>query len=101
MNYFKTRFSNGAAKVSIIFKLPNLFAKIFQFLFSCSVFLRTLQLFSHPFFKWECKGTTFFDTCNTFTKKFCTFFNIFHRTNPNELIINIKQIKVVIAIDFH
>ena len=29
----RTRFSNGAAKVRIIFKLPNFFAKIFQFVF--------------------------------------------------------------------
>ena len=65
MNFSKSRFSNGAAKVRIIFKLPNLFAKIFHFYFHASVLLRTLQLFSHPFFKWECKGTTFLFTCNT------------------------------------
>jgi hypothetical protein len=65
MNFSKTRFSNGAAKVRIIFKLPNLFAKIFSFFISAPVFLRTLKLFSRPFFKWECKGTTFLFTCNT------------------------------------
>ncbi|MBR4978294.1 MAG: hypothetical protein IKY95_04985, partial [Bacteroidales bacterium] len=43
------RFSNGAAKVRIIFKLPNLFAKFFHFFVSASVFIRTLSLLAARF----------------------------------------------------
>jgi hypothetical protein len=59
-----SHFLIGAAKVRIIFKSPNLFAKIFQFLFLRQSFN---ELLCHPFFEWECKGTTFL-----FTSKFIT-----------------------------
>ena len=56
----RTRFSNGVAKVGIIFKLPNFFAKIFEILFSSlSLFknfsLRTTVRFSNGIAKVQLK----------------------------------------------
>ena len=65
----RTRFSNGAAKVRIIFKLPNLFEKIFKFFLSAPVFHQNSQPYQPPVFQRECKGTTFFVTSKLFRKK--------------------------------
>ena len=51
MNFSFSRFSNGAAKVGIIFKLPNFFAKIFHFLFSCLSLLKNSQPHQPPVFQ--------------------------------------------------
>ena len=74
----RARFSNGAAKVRIIFKLPNLFAKIFHFFVSASVFLRTLGLSSHPFFKGSAKVQLFSVLPNFYE----SFFHTFSPYNP-------------------
>ena len=70
----RTRFLNGAAKVRIFLKPASVFEKIFQKSFGAdpdaSVFVRTLSFISHPFFKWECKGTTFFFTSKFFWQNF-------------------------------
>ena len=65
------RFSNGAAKVRIFFKPASVSEKIFKFFFgsrsgesNATVLSRT---HSHPFLKWECKGTTFFHTSKSFS----------------------------------
>ena len=67
----RTRFSNGAAKVRIFFKPASVSEKIFKFFFgsrsgesNATVLSRT---HSHPFLKWECKGTTFFNTSKSFS----------------------------------
>ena len=66
----RTRFLNGAAKVRIIFESATLWRKIFQKIFradpGASVLARTHGLVSLPFFKWECKGTTYFQTSKSF-----------------------------------
>ena len=66
----RTRFSNGAAKVRIIFKLPNLFSKIFQFLFLRQSFQELFHLFSDPFFKGAAKVRIIFKLPNFFSKIF-------------------------------
>ncbi|MBO5310589.1 MAG: hypothetical protein J6A91_00900, partial [Bacteroidales bacterium] len=53
----RTRFSNGAAKVGIILKLPNFFSKIFEILFSCQLFKELLP-FRHTRFS---KGVQRYD----------------------------------------
>ena len=62
MNFFVARFSNGGAKIRIIFNSPNLFAKFFKLFFCASL---SSELFTTRFSNWECKGTTFL-----FTSKF-------------------------------
>ena len=62
MNFFVARFSNGGAKVRIIFYFPNLFAKFFKLFFCASL---SSELFTTRFSNWDCKGTTFL-----FTSKF-------------------------------
>jgi hypothetical protein len=59
MNFSKTRFSNGAAKVRIIFKLPNLFAKIFSFYF-CASLSKNSQAFQPPVFQMGVQRYDFF-----------------------------------------
>ena len=67
----RTRFLNGAAKVRIIFKSASFSGKIFKKVFEADlhapVLVRTQGLISHPFFKWECKGTAFFFTSKSFS----------------------------------
>ena len=48
--FSRTRFSNGAAKVRIIFKSPNLFAKFFN-LFFCASLLKNSQPHQPPVFQ--------------------------------------------------
>ena len=70
----RTRFLNGAAKVRIFLKPASVSEKIFQKSFGAdsdaSVLSRTLSLISYPFFKWECKGTTFLFTSKLFPTVF-------------------------------
>ena len=83
----RTRFSNGAAKVRIIFKLPNLFEKIFKFFLSAPVFHQNSQPYQPPVFQRECKGTTFFVTSKLFREKIqkkCNFPQNASNTAPKE-----------------
>ena len=54
---FFSRFSNGGAKVRIIFYFPNLFAKFFKLFFLRQSFIRTLH---NPFFELGLQRYDFF-----------------------------------------
>ena len=75
MNLFH-RFSNGAAKVSIIFKLPNFFAKIFQFSFPCFSLCKNFWPRQPPVFQMGVQRYDFFLYFQIFLILFCDFFDI-------------------------
>ena len=77
-------FQMGVQRYALFFNFQIFFQKFFNFYFSASVFLRTLSLSSYPFFKWECKGTTFILT----SKFFCTNFKQLQCTVCHFTLIN-------------
>ena len=65
----RTRFSNGAAKVRIIFKLPNLFEKIFKFFSFCASLSSELSALSATRFSKGVQRYDFFRNLQTFSEK--------------------------------
>lgn len=73
----------AAAKVMLVFKLPNLFEKVFHFIFKPLSFLSTGAfkpfyglLPCSPFVQSGCKEKPFFPICQTGWKLFCIFFEM-------------------------
>ena len=77
MNLSLPVFRTGLQRYALFFNLQiflQLFSeKFFSDQITAPVFSRTLSLISHPFFKWECKGTTFFLISKFFRNIFTTF----------------------------
>ena len=79
MNFSFSRFSNGAAKIGIIFKLPNFFAKIFHFLFSRLSLLKNSQPHQPPVFQMGVQRYDLYFNLQDLTVKISHFFQHFLR----------------------
>ena len=94
-------FRTGLQRYALFFNFQIFLQKFSVFFISAPVFLRTLGLISHPFFKWECKGTTFYLICKTWRNFLITFLNIIFHHIHNLLIMSTYSDSVVKTIDFH
>ena len=74
----RTRFSNGAAKVRIIFRLPNFFETIFKKSFQedlCASLFKNSQPHQPPVFQMGVQRYDFLINFQIFPAKFCNFFD--------------------------
>ena len=83
-SFTSVRFSNGVAKVSIIFESPNLFFKNLSTLFSCLSLFKNSLPFQTPAFQMGLQRYDFFHYFQIFTIQFLSGFGslrVFQGTN--------------------
>ena len=74
-SFTSVRFSNGVAKVSIIFKSPNLFSKTFQFISSCFSLFKNSMPFQTPSFQMGLQRYDFFPYFQILSVQFLSSFD--------------------------